>query len=89
MRAEEAEKLKDEIWHAANRKGIPINVRVGANLEAADWIMGVLEKHIQVDEPLGVVEGNDYDRCPVCSGIIGQSAYFCKKCGAYVRQVRK
>ena len=29
MRKEEAETLKDEIWHAVNRKGIPINVRVG------------------------------------------------------------
>ena len=88
MRKEEAVNLKDEIWHAVNRKGIPINVRVGGNLEAADWVMELMEKHFQIDEPLGVVSGTDYDYCPKCNGVIGQRACFCKLCGTYVRQVR-
>ena len=88
MRKEEAENLKDEIWHAVNRKGIPIDVRTGANIEAADWVMDLMNKYFQIDEPLGVVQGVDYDHCPNCNGIIGNSAYFCKKCGAYIREVR-
>lgn len=89
MRQKEAEKLKDEIWHAVCKKGIPINVRTGMNTDAADWVKDLLDKHIEIDEPLGVVGDSDYERCPICSGIIGQSAYFCKKCGAWVRMVRE
>ena len=88
MKREEAEKLKDEIWHAVNRKGISINVRVGGNLEAADWVMELMEKHFQIDEPMGVITGTDYDHCPKCNAVVGQSAYYCKKCGCYLREVR-
>lgn len=88
MRKEEAEALKDEIWHAVCKKGVPINVRVGGNLEAADWIMGIMNDYFQVDEPMGTIHGVDYDHCPNCNGIIGQSAYYCKRCGAYIRLVK-
>ena len=86
MRKEEAEELKDEVWHAVCRKGIPINVRVGGNLEAADWVMGLMNEYFPIDEPMGTVQGVDYDNCPKCNGIIGQSAFYCKRCGAYIRQ---
>lgn len=85
MRADEAEQLKDEIWHAVCKRGIPINVRVGANLEAADWVMDIMNKYFQIDEPLGVISGGVYDRCPSCDAVVGQSAYYCKKCGAWLR----
>ena len=86
MRASEAETLKDEIWHYVNKKGVPINVRAGGNLEAADWVMDLMNKHFQIDEPLGVIQGNDYEHCPKCNAVVGQSAYWCKKCGSYLRQ---
>ena len=82
MRKEEAVNLKDEIWHVVNRKGIPINVRVGGNLEAADWVMELMEKHFQIDEPMGVITGTDYDHCPRCNAVVGQSAYYCKSVAA-------
>ena len=88
MKAKEAEELKDEIWHAICKCGMPINVRTGQNMDAADWVKDLMEKYIQVDEPLGVIHGIDYDHCPACNGIIGQSAYYCKRCGAWVRETR-
>ena len=89
MKAKEAEELKDEIWHAICKRGMPINVRTGQNMDAADWVKDLMEKYIQVDEPMGVITGTDYDYCPKCNGVIGQRACFCKLCGAYVRQVRE
>lgn len=86
MRAQEAEELLDEVWHAICKKGLPINVRTGQNMDAADWVKEVLEKHIRIDEPLGVTQGQDYDHCPRCNGIVGQSAYYCKLCGAKIRE---
>ena len=88
MRAKEAEELKDEIWHAICKKGVPIDVRTGMNMDAADWFKKLMEKYINIDEPLGTIQGTDYEHCPVCNGIIGQSAYYCKHCGAYIRQRR-
>ena len=88
MKQKEAEALKDEIWHAVCRKGIPINVRTGANIEAADWVMDLMNKYFKIDEPLGIIQGVDYDHCPTCNAVVGQSAYYCKKCGCYLREVR-
>lgn len=87
MKKHEAEDLKAEIWHAVNKNGVPINVRTGINADGADWVMGLLEKHIKIDEPLGIIAGADYDYCPNCNGVIGQRAFFCKLCGAYVRSL--
>lgn len=89
MKAEEAERLKSDIWQAICKKGMPMNIRMGLDQDAADWVKKILEKYIQIDEPVGVIQGSDYDRCPACNSVIGQSAYFCKRCGAYIRQVRK
>lgn len=36
MKTQEAEELKDEIWHTICKKGIPINVRTGGNMDVAD-----------------------------------------------------
>lgn len=86
MRQKEAEELKDEIWHTIYKKGMPINVRTGGNMDAADWVKDIVGKHIRVDEPLGVVRGYDYDNCPNCNSVVGQSAYYCKICGSYLRE---
>ena len=87
MRSKEAEELMDEVWHTLCKKGVPINVRTGQNMDAADWFKELLSKHINIDEPRGVIPGSDYERCPKCNHTIGQSAYFCKHCGAYLRMV--
>ncbi len=86
MRQKEAEELKNEIWHTICEKGIPINVRTGQNMDAADWVKEVLEEHIKIDEPIGVVQGADYDHCPACNAVVGQSAFHCKRCGAWLRE---
>lgn len=86
MRAQEAEELMDEVWHVICKKGLPINVRTGQNMDAADWVKGILKKQISIDEPIGVVQGTDYDHCPTCNAVVGQSAYYCKRCGAWLRE---
>lgn len=86
MREKEAEELKDDIWHAICKKGIPINVRTGQNMDAADWVKGILEQYIAIDEPLGIVQGVDYDHCPSCGHVVGNGAFYCKCCGAYLRK---
>ena len=58
MRAQEAEELMDEVWHAICKKGLPINVRTGQNMDAADWVKEILKKQISIDEPIGVVQGD-------------------------------
>ena len=86
MRQTEAKNLMDDVWHDICRHGLPINARMGQNMEAADWVKGVLEKHIKIDEPIGVVQGADYERCPTCNAVVGQSAFYCKKCGSWLRE---
>lgn len=86
MRQEEAARLNDEIYAEVCKKGVPIDVRTGQNVDAAEWIRKLLTKHIEIDTPIGVVMGDTYDLCPRCGGIIGQSANYCKKCGAYVKE---
>lgn len=88
MRDKEAKKLKDDIYNAVCKKGMPINIRNGLNADVADYVRRLLEKHIQIDEPLGTIKGADYEHCPECNSVIGQSAFFCKICGAYIRQVK-
>ena len=85
MRQEEAEQLIKDVWHQVTEKGMPINARVG-NIDAAEWIKGVLTDNIHIDKPIGVNQGTDFDHCPRCNGIIGQSAFYCKRCGAMIRE---
>ena len=85
MNKQEAEKLMDDVWHKICKKGMPINVQTGTNMDVADWTKGILEKCIKIDEPVGVKMGIEYDICPECGGVVGCSAYYCKKCGAWIR----
>jgi len=87
MKEIEKNKVTDLIVNKVAKRGIPINVRTGGNIEAAEWVKGLLMELLPIDEPLGVIQGTDYDRCPRCNGVAGQSAYYCKKCGAWLRQV--
>jgi len=86
MRKEEAQILRHDIQKLIEKKGMPINIRNGGNLIIADWVCQIFDKSVQIDEPLGVIQGNDYDHCPRCNGIVGQSAYYCKLCGAKIRE---
>ena len=91
MKHEEADRLQEEIRERIRKKGIPINVRTGGNDDAADWIDDLIDSIIEkyYDEPLGTVRFAGYDGCPKCMGIIGISAYYCKKCGAWIKEVKK
>ena len=86
MKQTEKDNLIAEITRRVTKSGIPINVRMGGNEEAAEWVAGLLNKAIEIDEPIGVKQGIDYDYCPNCGGIIGNSAYYCKTCGSYLRE---
>lgn len=86
MKAKEKNKVIDLITNKAKKRGLPINVRTGNNEELAEWLKGLLEELLPVDEPLGVKMGMEYDFCPACGGTIGQSAYYCKTCGAMIRE---
>lgn len=85
MRKNEADELLDSIWHELCRKGMPINIRKGTDMDIADYVKAIVEEHITIDKPLGTVMGYDYDACPNCGGMIGTTAKFCKRCGAYIR----
>lgn len=87
MKQTEKDKLISEITRKVTKSGIPMNVRIGGNKEAAEWVAGLLTKAIEIDEPIGVKPGVEYDFCPRCGGTIGNSAYYCKNCGAYIRAV--
>ena len=86
MRAQEAQELFEDIEGWFMKHGLPINIRDGINEEVAKHILKVIKPFVHIDEPLGVIQGNDYDHCPRCNGIVGQSAYYCKLCGAKIRE---
>ncbi len=87
MRKPEAEKLMDDVWHDICRKGMPINVRTGQNMDAADWAKGVLEEHIKIDDVQGTILDGETERCPTCKRTVGTSGAYCKWCGTYLREV--
>lgn len=86
MRQEEATGLNDEIYAEVCEKGVPIDIRTGSHVAAADWIRKLLTKHIKIDEPLGVIEDIEYDFCPKCRHVVGFSALYCKNCGSLIRE---
>ena len=85
MKSQEKQETIERITTKVKKRGVPINVRTGGNVEAAEWVGKLLEELLEIDEPLGTVELHDYTACPKCGGGIGQSAYWCKHCGAYLR----
>ena len=80
-KAETITRIKDKI----RKRGMPINIQTGSNKDAAEWFGKLLEELLLEDEPLGVVDKDDYTACPECGSAVGISAYWCKKCGAYLR----
>ena len=86
MRAPEAQELLEDIEDWFMKHGLPINIRDGINEEVTKHILKVIKPFVRIDEPLGVIQGTDYDHCPRCNGIVGQSAYYCKLCGAKIRE---
>ncbi len=86
MRAPEAQELLEDIEDWFMKHGLPINIRDGSNEEVTKHMLKVIKPFVHIDEPLGVIQGIDYDHCPICNGIVGQSAYYCKLCGAKIRE---
>ena len=85
MKASEKAAAIRLLTEKARKRGIPINVRTGGNEDLAEWLGKFLEELLEVDEPIGFIQGDEYDHCPACGHIVGQSAYFCKYCGSYLR----
>ena len=86
MRQEEAAKLNDEIYAEVCEKGVPIDIRTGSHVAAADWIRKLLTKHIKIDTPIGVIDDIEYDFCPNCRHVVGAAALYCKHCGSMIRE---
>lgn len=86
MKEAEYKKLVDGIYDTIGEKGIPIDVRHGDDGKMATYIVKLIRQHIDIDEPLGVSQGIDYDHCPRCGSIVGQSAFYCKHCGCWLRE---
>lgn len=85
MRAEEKKEAIKRIQERILKHGIPMDAKTWDDNLAA-YIGKMLEEELQEDEPLGTVQGTDFDHCPRCNGIIGQSAFYCKRCGAMIRE---
>ena len=86
MKKEEAQILRYDISKLVEQKGMPINIRDGSNSDIAEWIIGIFDKCVRIDEPLGVIEDIEYDYCPSCRHVVGFSALYCKHCGALIRE---
>lgn len=85
MKQGEKDKLLQDIWERIYTKGMPVNVRNGVNSDIADYLQDIVDDYAHVDEPLGTVTGYEYDACPKCGGMIGTTAKYCKRCGAFIR----
>ena len=84
MRLREKTEAIQNITDRIKIKGVPIDCR-DSDEKLAKYIKRVLDEELKEDYPLGVIHGTEYDHCPKCNGIIGSSAYYCKRCGAYIR----
>ena len=87
MKQTEKETLLQTVWQKIEKRGIPINVRTGGNIEAAEWVKKLLDECAEVDIPSGVIETEGKDKCPVCKHTIGTSRFYCKYCGNQLRAV--
>lgn len=80
-----------ETYRSKIKTGIPVNVCMDTKAEQKEWLanklLEVIDLVIENQEPLGTIRGPEYEHCPACSYIIGNSAFYCKHCGAYVRKV--
>lgn len=92
MRKTEREEVLDEVWHKLMRRGMPINVRNGQNMDIADYIRDIVAEVTQEDEPIGTENlesgGKYYLSCPGCKKVVGTSGYYCKWCGKMLRNPR-
>lgn len=86
MKKAEADKLLDDVTRHFSKRGLPINIRDATDTKVAEFMRGVISGLIVLDEPLGVEQGYDYDLCPKCGSVAGSRSYYCKMCGAYLRE---
>lgn len=82
MKKEEAQFIQQNIQKLIEKKGMPVNIRNGSNEEIAKWFGKILDDNAKIDEPLGTVD----NKCPICRHTIGSSGFFCKWCGAMLRE---
>lgn len=85
MRAKEKQETIARIVKRIQKKGVPIDAR-NSDERMALYLERILNEELREDEPLGIIQGTDFDHCPRCNGIIGQSAFYCKRCGAMIRE---
>ena len=85
MRADEKREAIKRIQMRILKKGVPIDCR-DSDEKLAKYIRRILTEELKEEEPLGVITGTDFDHCPRCNGVIGSSAFYCKKCGAMIRE---
>lgn len=85
MKKVESIELTDAFWHKCMKRGLPMNVRQGQTIDFADYVLGILQDCVKIDEPLGTISHSDYEACPKCGAALGVTAFYCKKCGAYCR----
>lgn len=89
MKREEKAELLCDIWERVFKKGIPINIRDGADAEVADWVQDIVDKCVKQDEPAGTETlesgGKEYLACPICHRVVGVSGKYCKWCGRLLR----
>lgn len=67
--------------------GIPVNIRYGTSQEVIAWMESITEGLKPKEEASGTINLNGMEVCPACHAVIGQSAYYCKRCGRKIRVV--
>ena len=87
MKAKEKAEVIKLITEKIRKRGMPINILTGSNEDLAGWMEKLLKELLPIEEPTGVQQGIDYDYCPACGAVVGNSAYYCKICGTYLREV--
>lgn len=87
MKKEEYEKLGSDIFDRIVEKGLPVDVKHGSDEQAAAYILGIYQRYAKIDEPIGTSMGVDFEMCNACHRQVGSTAHYCKRCGAYLRQV--
>lgn len=80
--------IKDEVWgYDIPSPTVPEYREHHQQIqELMKFVKKKINKWEAKNEPIGVITGGEYDCCPKCKSIVGSSAHYCKKCGAYLRE---
>ena len=85
---QDLKEIKDELWgYDIPSPSVPEYREHHQQIQALmKYVKGKIDKWEAKNEPIGVITGGEYDCCPKCKSIVGSSAHYCKKCGAYLRE---